>query len=140
MTEAQDESQLVTRSQRGDRAAFEQLVRRVARLLYAHLYLKTRDTEAAQDLAQETLLLGWRRLNDLHEPARFRPWLMRIATSVATDAARHRNRQKRSGDQPPRDEFEDVFDPQPSPVDRAELDEQRSRVLAALEQLPAIYR
>lgn len=138
-SEATAESELVTRSQRGDRAAFEQLVRRVARLLYAQIYLKTRDPEAAQDLAQETLLLAWRRLRDLQEPSRFRPWLLRIANSVVTDAARYRARKKRTADETS-DEFDQVFDLQPSPIERAQLDEQRRRVLEALEQLPAVYR
>ena len=47
MTGELDEA-LVVRSRRGDRAAFEELVRRTARLLFAHLYLKTADVHKTE--------------------------------------------------------------------------------------------
>ena len=48
MSEA-DEA-LVMRSRGGDRAAFEELVRRTARLLFARAYLETGDSHRAEDL------------------------------------------------------------------------------------------
>src|SRR5438093_12317893 len=72
---------LVVRSRRGDRAAFEELVRRTARLLFAHLYLKTSDVHKTEDLVQETFLIAWRSIADLDEPKTFRAWLTTIANS-----------------------------------------------------------
>src|SRR5687767_12829480 len=92
------ESTLVTEAQRGDRAAFEELVRRVSRLLYARLYLETGDAHQAEDLLQETLLTAYRTLKQLTEPAKFRSWLLRIAQNTAIDAARRDHRQKRTPD------------------------------------------
>ena len=136
------DTELVLRARRGDRPAFEQLVRNVGRLLYAHLYLKTRgDAELARDLTQETLLLAWKRLAELNDPTKFRPWLLTIASFVAIDSARHGARQKRrSGDLENADALDDVSDPQPSPFVQAERNEERQRVLEALDQLPEEYR
>ena len=136
-----DEAALVTRSRAGDRRAFEQLVRRVARLLFAHLYLKTRDAHRAQDLVQETLLLVWRRIGELHDASSFRPWLMVIANCVATDAARHATRKKRFAIRvADATKLEQVHDPAPPPDAKSATDEQRRRVLSVLESLPEEYR
>src|SRR5262245_45906792 len=94
MTDA--EAALVWSAKRGDRAAFEELVRRTSRLVFARLYLETGDAHRAEDLLQETLLLAYRRLGELEEPAGFRAWLLRIAQNVAIDAARRAARLKRN--------------------------------------------
>src|SRR5688572_24500025 len=86
---------LVRRSQAGERAAFEQLVRRTARLVYARVYLDTADRHRAEDLVQETFLIAWRRIGQVTEPAGFRTWLLTVARTVAADARRHDARKKR---------------------------------------------
>ncbi len=70
------EDKLVESAKRGDRAAFEELVRRTSRLVYARLYLETGDAHQAEDLLQDTLLTAFRTLAQLDEPAKFRPWLL----------------------------------------------------------------
>src|SRR5436305_10898977 len=86
---------LVVRAQRGDRAAFEELVRRTSRLVYARLYLETGDTHQTEDLVQETLLTAYRTLGQLTAPEKFRGWLLRIAQNLAINAIRHDARKKR---------------------------------------------
>src|SRR6516165_2024105 len=88
---------LVRKARDGDRAAFEELVRRTSRLAYARLYLDTGNVHRAEDLLQETLLLAFRSLRKLTDPAGFRPWLLAIAHNVLIDAARRDARQKRAG-------------------------------------------
>src|SRR5262245_60833036 len=70
---------LVVRARDGDRAAFEELVRRTSRLVFARLYLDTGRIDRAEDLLQETLLLAYRSLHALAKPEGFRPWLLSIA-------------------------------------------------------------
>src|SRR5829696_712736 len=94
---AATDDELVGRSRRGDRAAFEQLVRRTARVVYARQYLETRDAHRAEDLVQETFLLAWRSIGKLEDSSGFRAWLLAIARSVATDAYRRETRRKRDG-------------------------------------------
>jgi RNA polymerase sigma-70 factor (ECF subfamily) len=129
----------VQRARDGDRAAFEELVRRTSRLVFARLYLETGSVHRAEDLLQETLLLAFRSLHRLTEPAGFRPWLLAIAHNTAIDAARREARQKRS---PPAAEtpLAAVPSPGPGPEESAHLEEARQKVLAALRSLPEEYR
>ena len=60
---------LVAAAQRGDRQAFEELVRRTARLLFARAYLDTGDNNRAEDLVQETLLSAWRSVRQVTDAA-----------------------------------------------------------------------
>jgi RNA polymerase sigma-70 factor, ECF subfamily len=141
LTPEADQS-LVIRSAKGDRAAFEELVRRTARLLYAHLYLKTADAHLTEDLVQETLLLAWRKIDQLQDAATFRAWLMTIANSVLIDSARRRSRKKRKHDQATRNdvELQSAPDPQPTPAEVLQTNDDRRRVLAILQSLPTEYR
>ncbi len=91
------DAELVGRAQNGDRAAFEGLVRRTGRLVFARLYLDTGDPHKAEDLVQETFLLAFRSINQLKDPAGFRPWLLAIANRAMLDAVRRDGRKKRSG-------------------------------------------
>src|SRR4051812_20706348 len=86
---------LVNRARGGDRLAFEELIRRTGKLVFARLYLETGDAHEAEDLAQETFLIAFRRIRQLDDPKTFRPWLMSIAHSALIDAVRHRARRKR---------------------------------------------
>jgi RNA polymerase sigma-70 factor (ECF subfamily) len=132
---------LVHRAQRGDRAAFEELVRRTSRLLYARLFLETGDPHLAEDLLQETLLRAYHALGRLNQPGTLRAWLLTIAQNVLTDAARHASRQKRAA--PPRvgtEVLANLPGRSPPPEDEAVRSEERERVLAVLRSLPQEYR
>ena len=140
MTGELDEA-LVVRSRRGDRAAFEELVRRTARLLFAHLYLKTSDVHKTEDLVQETYLLAWRSIADLDDPKTFRAWLTTIANSSLIDSVRRDARKKRkSGPRASEDELLGAADAKPTPEQSAAEPDERRRVLSLLQNLPAEYR
>jgi len=130
---------LVVRARDGDRGAFEELVRRTARLVFARLYLDTGDPDRAEDLLQETLLQAFRALRHLADPTGFRPWLLAIAHNVLIDDARKATRQKRTS---PKSEVDigAVTSTVPSPPEVAEREELRRRVLSVLRSLPDEYR
>ena len=136
------DEQLVARSRLGDRAAFEQLVRRTARLVYARQYLETRDAHRAEDLTQETFLLAWRSIGQLSDAAAFRTWLLSIARSAAADVYRRDSRRKRTA-AGRREDFaaaaDQVADPKPPPDESAQLEERRRKVAGALKSLPDEY-
>ena len=142
--EPDDELSLVLRSRDGDRAAFERLVRRTARLLYAHLLPKTAgDVHRAEDLVQDTYLTAWRTISTLHEPRSFRPWLITIANTTLIDRARRESRKKRRSaaarpDAP--EPLEGVASNNPSPDVTSQTNDERRRVLSVLESLPEEYR
>ena len=131
---------LVEAARRGERAAFEQLVRNTARLLFAHLYLKTGDTHRAEDLVQETLLIAWKRIHTIDDVSKFRPWLMTIANSVLVDSARHESRKKRSATREDESALDREADRGHPPAAMTEQNEERDRVMKVLRSLPEEYR
>lgn len=73
----------------GDRRAFDQLVRRHQGMVRAQLRrLLHGDDSRADDLAQETFLLAWRKLEQFRGDARFSTWLYRIAYTCFLQARR----------------------------------------------------
>jgi len=88
--EARIDQILVARALLGDdRRAFEQLVRRNQGMVRAQLRrLLQSDEAAADDLAQETFLLAWRKLGQFRSEARFSTWLHRIAYGCFLQACR----------------------------------------------------
>ncbi len=136
---SETDTALVLRARDGDRAAFEELVRRTSRLVFARLYLDTGRSDRVDDLVQETFLLAYRSLRGLSNPGGFRPWLLTIAHNVLIDDSRRLARQKRAApaaDTP----VSAVFAKEPSPDESAERGELRQRVLAVLRALPEEYR
>ena len=74
-----------------DARAFEQLVRRHQGMVRAQLRrLLHGDAARADDLAQETFLLAWRKLPQFRGEARFSTWLYRIAYSCFLQSMRNR--------------------------------------------------
>jgi RNA polymerase sigma-70 factor (ECF subfamily) len=137
---SESDTALVLRARNGDRAAFEELVRRTSRLVFARLYLETGNVHRAEDLLQETLLLAYRSLRKLADPAGFRPWLLAIAHNAAIDAARRDSRRKRPPASAGNGDLSSVASVAPRPDETAHREEARQQVLAALRTLPEEYR
>ena len=90
VAEARIDQSLAARALLGDdRRAFEHLVRRHQGMVRAQLCrLLHGDQAAADDLAQETFLLAWRKLAQFRNEARFSTWLYRIAYACFLQARR----------------------------------------------------
>lgn len=93
LAEARVDQALVARVLLGnDQRAFEQLLRRHQGMVRAQLRrLLHGDEAAADDLAQETFLLAWRKLGQFRGDARFSTWLYRIAYSCFLQASRKKS-------------------------------------------------
>ncbi len=84
---------LVESAQRGDQAAFVDLVRSRGDRLFAIAYRILRDVDRAEDALQDALVIAWRDLRDLRDPDRFDAWVHRLLTNVCiADAGRERRR------------------------------------------------
>ncbi|MCX7599295.1 MAG: sigma-70 family RNA polymerase sigma factor [Armatimonadetes bacterium] len=83
---------LVQRAQAGEREAFGDLVEAHADRIYTYLLHLVGDREEAEDLAQETFVRAWESLDRFRGGAAFSTWLYRIATNLAIDAIRRRQR------------------------------------------------
>jgi RNA polymerase sigma-70 factor (ECF subfamily) len=130
---------LIRLAQSGHRPAFEMLVQRTSRLVWAHLQLQTGDRSLTEDLVQETYLRAWRAMSTLQSVETFRPWLLSIADRIRIDEHRHATRRKR-GSPTSLDDEPAAADGGPSPPQAAEQTEQRERALVALRELPEQYR
>lgn len=72
----------IKRSLRGEKKAFEQLVKRYQKSVYNLAYRMTGSREDAEDLTQETFLRAYTKLNTFDVDRRFSPWLFRIASNL----------------------------------------------------------
>lgn len=83
---------LVIACQKREPAAFEELVKRHQRTVYALLYQLAPDWTDTGDLAQEVFIRVWRNINNLRNPSSFRSWLTQIVTNIFYDELRKRPR------------------------------------------------
>jgi RNA polymerase sigma-70 factor (ECF subfamily) len=81
---------LVERAQRGDREAFDALATAVYHRLYAVGRRIMRDSYAAEDAVQETLIKAWRELPSLRDTERFEAWMHRLLVRACHDQTRRR--------------------------------------------------
>ena len=84
---------LVEAAQRGDQAAFVDLVRSTGDRLFALGYRILRDVDRTEDALQDALVIAWRDLRGLRDPDRFDAWINRVVTNVCiAHATRERRR------------------------------------------------
>jgi len=84
---------LIAAAQRGDQAAFVDLVRSRGDRLFAIAHRILRDVGWAEDALQDALVIAWRDLPSLRDPARFDAWMHRLLTNVCIAyAGRERRR------------------------------------------------
>ncbi|MBV1774589.1 sigma-70 family RNA polymerase sigma factor [Burkholderiaceae bacterium DAT-1] len=89
ISEAHIDRALVARALLNDQRAFEQLLRRHQGMVRAQLRRLAGGNDAlADDLAQETFLTAWRKLDQFRGDARFSTWLYRIAYTSFIDVVR----------------------------------------------------
>jgi len=135
---AEPEAALVERAQGGDRAAFEELVRRHADHLYAVVLRFVADRGAAEEVTQEAFLRAWRSIGRFEGRSRFFTWLYRIGINEA---------KRRAARQPPATVVSLDDEPIPEAPDWSEEPETRLRhndlrrlLEDAIRALPIEYR
>src|SRR5437773_7480057 len=84
--------ELLAACRRGDRRAFEELVRLSHRRVYSLAYRLVGDRQDAEDVAQEAYLRVFRGLAGFREEAQFETWLYRIVANTAMSYLRRRQR------------------------------------------------
>src|SRR5690242_19380303 len=78
---------LVLRAQLGDREAFDELFHGIAPRLLRYISSILRNHSSAEDVLQEVLLLIYRKIRWLENPASFQAWTYRLAGREAIRAA-----------------------------------------------------
>ncbi|RPH35368.1 RNA polymerase sigma factor [bacterium] len=87
-----DESTLVRHAANGDAAAWEPLVLAHQEAVFRLLYLLLGDPDDAEDVAQETFLRAWNHLKRFDATRPLRPWLLSIASNLASNRRRSAGR------------------------------------------------
>ena len=136
------DGELVRQALDGRPAAYEDLVRRWAGPVLAFCHAKTGSRHAAEDLAQETLLRGYRGLATLEEPEKFGSWLRGIALRVCLDWLKAKQTQQVSfGALSAEHSLEEsLVDGNRGPQQAAERADQLRQLLGAVDALPAELR
>jgi RNA polymerase sigma-70 factor (ECF subfamily) len=131
------DARLIEEVRQGDHSAFEGLVRRYENRLIGVLLRFVRDRELARDLAQETFLRVYVRIDQFDPSRRFGPWLFRIGVNLALDFTRRRRRRI----------WPSLFSdsrlekgPDPAVVDPREALDLEQEVRRVLESIPEKYR
>ena len=87
-----DESTLIRRAMNGDMAAWEPLVLAHQEAVFRYAWLLLGDPDEAEDAAQETFLRAWRYLARFDPTRPLRPWLLSIASNLASNRRRSAGR------------------------------------------------
>ena len=90
-----DDSELITRAQRGDSAAYEEIVQRYQQVAFRTAYVITGSAADAEDAAQEGFVKAYRALHRFRAGAELRPWLLRIVANEARNRVRSSGRRHR---------------------------------------------
>jgi RNA polymerase sigma-70 factor (ECF subfamily) len=131
-----DEAFVLARARKGDASAFEELVRRHQRRVYAVALRIVRAHDVADDVAQEAFVRAWRALDRFEAGRPFAPWICRIAANLAINHVR--SPRAREDALPEGHHETPAVDPSPL---GAVLDEEAARVLdAAVATLPLEQR
>jgi len=89
-----DDAKWVSEAQAGDRAAYDRLVERYERQAVAVASRILGNVDDGLDVAQDGFVRAYQALDQLTDPRRFRPWLMRIMTNQALNFRRSRSRHR----------------------------------------------
>lgn len=134
---------LMLRVKEGDQASFAELVERHSGLLVNFMMRFFGTRAVGEDLAQEVFLRVWRAAPQYEPRARFKTWLLTIATNVSLNRKRWESRRPLftlQGDDDGSSGIERVPGSEPAPDEMPEREELKNKVRAAIAELPEQQR
>ena len=135
--EGANDARLVELARKGDREAFGDLVMRYEKRLIRVIGRFVHDEELARDLAQETFLRVYGRLDQFDPSRRFGPWLFRSGVNLTLD---HLRRRKRRGRWALFTDLSKDRQPDPEVADPRQALDLSQEVRAVLDEMPENYR
>lgn len=87
-----DEATLIRHAANGDEASWEPLMLAHQQAVFRFAYLLLGDPDEAEDIAQETFLRAWNHLDRFDSSRPLRPWLLSIASNLASNRRRSAGR------------------------------------------------
>jgi RNA polymerase sigma-70 factor (ECF subfamily) len=94
MADASDDGELVKRYAAGEGRAFDTIVERYEKRVYAIAFRMTGNAEDARDATQEAFISALRALRSFRGDAQLSTWIHRIAVNASLDLVRRRTRRK----------------------------------------------
>ena len=79
----EEDSLLIQRAQKGDTGAFNFLMTKYYPRVYASLFAFTKSKEDSEDLAQQTFIKVWKKIDSFRGDSAFFTWVYRIAINLA---------------------------------------------------------
>lgn len=134
---AGSDQELVRRYTEGEARAFDELVARFERRVYAVAFRMCGNPEDARDVSQEVFLNAMRALKRFREEARLSTWFHRVAVNASLDHMRKRKRRSDSAS------IEDVAErpsSDPGPEDAAAGAARAAEVHRALSRISPEHR
>jgi RNA polymerase sigma-70 factor (ECF subfamily) len=95
--ESNGDHDLVSKAKDGDMTAFETLVRKYQKPIYAFCYRMTGQHQSADDLSQETFIKAFVSLQSFKDGMDFFPWIRRIAVNNSLNYIKKRQREEPLG-------------------------------------------
>ena len=136
-----DDKHIVAQARRGELSAFEELVTRYEKRVYAIALRSSGSPEDAADITQEVFLRAWRSMKDFRGDSGFATWLFRITMNICVDHARHRQTQPQTmaltNDE---DEERPIHDTAPTPEEHLDNSELGRELAAALDEVSEEHR
>ncbi len=127
------DTNLVSAAQAGDKAAFVDLVARYQGMVTGITLSILKDFQASEDAAQETFVTAWKKISDIQDSEKLRPWLAQIARNAALMTLRKKRVH------PPLETFPGASEI-PRPDELVAEKEEAQIVMSALEGLPEKLR
>jgi RNA polymerase sigma-70 factor (ECF subfamily) len=138
--EAATANALVAAAKAGDKAAFEMLVQRYRKRIFALALHITGSANEADDITQDVFLKAYRALPEFEGRSQFFTWVYRMTVNRSLNARRDRARRGEDTLDDPRIELAIAVDARSNPSRAAELRQTYVRLLRALDSLPADMR
>jgi RNA polymerase sigma-70 factor (ECF subfamily) len=139
-----DDRQLIRACLKGDRRAYGALLRRYQDPVFNYCKRMIRDPGQAEDIAQESFVRTFTRLERYDERYSFSAWIFKIATNLCIDHLRRAKRIAYSLDQDIQDQDgayrREMRASGPDPTEQAEAHEQLRLLNDAVAELPEHYR
>jgi RNA polymerase sigma-70 factor (ECF subfamily) len=83
-----DDKILVEKSKKGDKVAFEQLVRLYSRYVYTNAFFILRDSHEAEDVSQEVFVKVYLSIKNFRGLSSFKTWIRKLTVNTCIDKLR----------------------------------------------------
>jgi len=139
-----EDKELIERTLKGEKEAFEMIVRKYQQPLLNYIGRMVGERDRALDFTQEVFIRTYSSLHSFKPQYKFRAWLFKIASNFIIDYWRKKKINAFSLDQYQGRDYDrpslQIPDNEPSLVRKLEISQLRERIERALEKIPAYLR